>query len=46
LGEKIIDYLFVLNRTPPPQLVAADPVRIRLFPDDSDEEINDKHIYL
>jgi hypothetical protein len=25
--------------------VPTDPLRIRLFPDESDEDINDNHIY-
>ena len=32
-------------RTPPPPVV-GDPLRVRLFPGDSDEDINDDHMYL
>ncbi|CAF0999288.1 unnamed protein product [Adineta steineri] len=31
--------------TPPPPPVAADPLRVRLFPTDSDEDTNDNHVY-
>jgi len=36
---------FFFYRTPPPAVV-GDPLRVRLFPGDSDEEINDDQIYL
>ena len=33
-------------RTPPPPPVSVDPLRVRLFPQDSDEEYNEDHVYL
>ncbi|UJR28642.1 hypothetical protein I4U23_009874 [Adineta vaga] len=33
------------SRLTPPPPVVGDPLRVRLFPGDSDEEINDDHIY-
>lgn len=42
---KIMLFLFPFSfRTPPP--IMGDPLRIRLFPTDSDEDINDDQLYL
>jgi len=36
----------ILFRTPPPPPIVGDPLRVRLFPSDSDEEISDDHLDL
>ena len=38
--------ILLLLRTPSPPSIIDDPLRVRLFPSDSDDEINDNHIYL
>ena len=38
--------VFFVFRTPPPPAIAGDPLRVRLFPSDSDEELPDDQPYL